>query len=197
MDFLALAEHCAPSVHPTTMAAVARVESGFNPYAIGVVGGRLVRQPTGRDEAIATAKALEQQGYNFSLGVGQVNRHNLARYGLDYGTAFDACRNLGAGASILSDCYTRATKVVRTEQGALQAALSCYYSGNFTTGFRDGYVSKVVGNRNQVPSIAASPIPVVQATSGRRAPHRVGAARTQPSPSTPLVPAEVQSALLF
>jgi len=196
MDFLAMAQHCAPSVHPTTMSAVARVESGFNPYAIGVVGGRLVRQPTGRDEAIATAKALEQQGYNFSLGVSQVNRHNLARYGLDYGTAFDGCLNLGAGAAILSDCYTRATRVLKTEQGALQAALSCYYSGNFTTGFRHGYVGKVMGDRSQPPAVASA-IPVVRSAKGERASPRAGEALTRPAQSAPPVPAEAQSALLF
>lgn len=36
--FLALAMQCAPSVHPDTALAVARVESGFNPYAIGIIG---------------------------------------------------------------------------------------------------------------------------------------------------------------
>ena len=67
MDFVALAQHCAPTVHPLTMAAVVRVESGFNPLAIGVVGGRLVRQPVSKDEAVATAKALAGAGYNHPI----------------------------------------------------------------------------------------------------------------------------------
>ncbi|HBN8308897.1 TPA: transglycosylase SLT domain-containing protein [Pseudomonas aeruginosa] len=45
LDFMALAQQCAPTVAPQTMAAVVQVESSFNPYAIGVVGGRLQRQP--------------------------------------------------------------------------------------------------------------------------------------------------------
>ncbi|MGP5829257.1 transglycosylase SLT domain-containing protein [Pseudomonas aeruginosa] len=45
LDFMVLAQQCAPTVAPQTMAAVVQVESSFNPYAIGVVGGRLQRQP--------------------------------------------------------------------------------------------------------------------------------------------------------
>jgi len=74
MDMLALAQQCAPSVHPQTMAAVVGVESGSNPFAIGVVGGTLVRQPNNLAEATATAQALDRAGYNFSVGIAQVNR---------------------------------------------------------------------------------------------------------------------------
>jgi type IV secretion system protein VirB1 len=149
MDFALLAQQCAADVHPRTMAAVASVESAFNPYAIGVVGGRLERQPSTKAEATATAQALERAGWNFSVGVAQVNRHNLARYGLDYEAAFDACRNLRAAAQILTDCFNRATVRDSDRQVALRAALSCYYSGNFTRGFRpDGggtsYVDRVM-----------------------------------------------------
>ena len=101
MDFAALAQTCAPAVHPLTMAAIVHVESEFNPYAIGVVGGRLVRQPRNLAEAVATAQSLEKAGYNFSVGVAQVNRYQLAGHGLDYTRAFDACASLRAGAEIL------------------------------------------------------------------------------------------------
>jgi len=37
--FAALVASCAPAVHPATAAAIVADESGFNPYAIGVVGG--------------------------------------------------------------------------------------------------------------------------------------------------------------
>lgn len=200
MDFLALAAHCAPSVHPLTMAAVAKVESGFNPYAIGVVSGRLERQPRGRDEAVATAKSLAQQGFNFSLGAVQVNRHNLARYGLDYESAFDACSNLRAGAAILGDCFARATKTVATEQGALRAAFSCYYSGNFTTGFREGYVAKVVGGSEVTGTGVSRAIPVIRdpvSRSLRRAPGVHAASRLAEVPISSPVPSVSQSALLF
>ena len=46
--FLALALACAPQVHADTARALVSVESAFNPWAIGVVGGALVRQPRHR-----------------------------------------------------------------------------------------------------------------------------------------------------
>jgi len=134
--------NCQPLAVPAVvMQHVVDVESAFNPYAIGVVGARLTRQPRTLPEAIATARMLAERGYNFSLGLAQVNRHNLARFGLSsYALAFDACANLRAGSRILAECYGRAGK----DWGK---AFSCYYSGNFTKGFRDGYVQKVFASR--------------------------------------------------
>lgn len=126
---------CAPRVHPATMSAIVRVESAGNPFAIGVVGGRLARQPRSLAEAVATATELERRGWNFSVGVAQVNRYQLAGRRLDYAQAFDVCANLRAGAQILEECFVRARPAHRSDQAALQAALSCYYSGNFSRGF--------------------------------------------------------------
>lgn len=130
------------------------VESSYNPYAIGVVGGQLVRQPQTLDEALATVQMLESKGYNFSVGVAQVNRANLAKYGLDtYAKAFDPCLNLSAGSRILGECFMNAG-------GDWGKAFSCYYSGNFVTGFRDGYVQKIydsIGRSMQTAGAAVSP----------------------------------------
>lgn len=163
------------------MAAVAHVESGFNPLAIGVVGGRLERQPTNKAEAVATAKALAEAGYNFSVGVGQVNRYNLPKYGLDYETAFEPCANLRAGASILVDCFGRARGQFRDEQAALQAAFSCYYSGNFSTGFRPdfkgqpSYVQKVLNSAGVATTAGAvAAIPVIPTARTKPAPKAHG-----------------------
>ena len=119
------------------MKHVVSVESSFNPYAIGVVGGRLVRQPDTLAEALSTVRMLEKKGYNFSLGLAQVNRYNLAKWGLpSYEDAFRPCPNLVAGSRILAECHART-------DGDWGKALSCYYSGNTVTGFRHGYVQKV------------------------------------------------------
>ncbi|HUB90280.1 MAG TPA: lytic transglycosylase domain-containing protein [Dyella sp.] len=125
------------AVSPDVMRHLVNIESSHNPYAIGVVDGQLQRQPENLAEAVATAHMLEAAGYNYSLGVAQINRANLAKYGLDtYEKAFDACLNLSAGSHILAECYASANQ----DWGK---AFSCYYSGNFVTGFRDGYVQKV------------------------------------------------------
>lgn len=146
------------AVSMDVMQHVINVESSRNPYAIGVVGGALVRQPKALDEALATVRMLEEKGYNFSIGLAQVNRYNLGKYGLDsYEKAFQQCPNLQAGSRILAECYKRSGK----DWGK---SFSCYYSGNFETGFRHGYVQKVFDSMRrgqQVASNGALPIDVV------------------------------------
>jgi type IV secretion system protein VirB1 len=165
LPFDKLAAECASDVHPSTLKGVVSTESLWNPYAIGVVGGRLSRQPRTLAEAVAAARELERKGFNFSLGLGQVNRYNLSRLGETVETVFDPCRNLKAGSAILKDCFLRAKSRLNDDQQALRAAFSCYYSGNFTRGFipdkpgHPSYVQKVVANATDT----APPVPVVPA----------------------------------
>ena len=181
------------------MQHVMRVESSFNPYAIGVVGGRLERQPRNLPEAVATARMLEKNGFNFSLGLAQVNRYNLARYGLHtYEKAFGACDNVRAGSRILRECYQRANDWGK--------ALSCYYSGNFVTGFRHGYVQKVMASMaGTLPSAAggpagAQPIPVFRRAARQAVPMPAGAhqpaALAMPGLAQPAAPAVVPATAL-
>lgn len=144
--FLALTLACAPQVHADTVRALVGVESAFNPWAIGVVGGALLRQPRHRAEALATARALRAAGWNFSVGLGQIYVGNFERLGLTLESAFEPCNNLAAMQAVLTECFDRAQSSAMTtpKQPALRLALSCYYSGNFATGFRHGYVRKVV-----------------------------------------------------
>jgi type IV secretion system protein VirB1 len=129
---------CGPLAVPEdVMAHVVHVESSRNPFAIGVVGGRLLRQPRNLAEAVATVRMLEARGYNYSIGLAQVNRVNFSRFGLDTPEAgFDVCNNLAAGAKILAECLQR-------HDGRWGDAFSCYYSGNARTGYEHGYVQKV------------------------------------------------------
>ncbi len=152
--FLALALACAPQVHADTARALVSVESAFNPWAIGVVGGALVRQPRHRAEALATAKALRDAGWNFSVGLGQINIGNFDRLGLTVESAFEPCANLAAMQAVLAECFDRASGSApkAVEQVALRQALSCYYSGNFDTGISHGYVRKVVVAARAVPT---------------------------------------------
>jgi type IV secretion system protein VirB1 len=185
LDFVVMAQQCAPMIHPITLQAVVRTESGFNPYAIGVVGGRLERQPHDLAEAVATARALDAHGVNFSVGIAQINRLNLARYGLSYETAFDPCANLRAGSAILSDCYSRATVAKGQGALALRAAISCYYSGNFTRGLVEdyrgsSYVQRVVANASSDSTAVVPAIPVVM-TRAPDVPTRVDPGRIRMS----------------
>lgn len=167
VSFEKLAKDCAPNVHVDTLRALITVESSGNPYAIGVVNGVLERQPRSLQEAVSTARRLEKEGFNFSMGLSQVNRHNLPKYGESYESIFEPCRNLRTGAAILTDCFKRASAKDSHDQAALRSALSCYYSGNFSRGFKPdapgqpSYVQKVVNASTKaqtpfVPKISPS-----------------------------------------
>jgi len=147
IDLAVLVLSCAPWVAQDTARALIQVESGGNPFAIGVVGGALVRQPVNLPEAVATVAALEAAGWNYSVGLGQINKRNFQRFGLSPETAFEPCANLSAMQGILGECFARASRgsAGRTpKQTALRDAFSCYYSGNFLTGHQHGYVDKVL-----------------------------------------------------
>jgi type IV secretion system protein VirB1 len=87
---------------------------------------------------------LQATGWDFSVGLAQINVRNLRRLGLTLETAFEPCANLAAMQSVLSECFVRAGKQGLAPQRSLRQALSCYYSGNFTTGFKHGYVRRVI-----------------------------------------------------
>lgn len=165
------------AVPAQVMRHVVHVESSANPFAIGVVGAQLVRQPKTLEEAVSTAKMLESGGYNYSLGAAQVNRVNFRKYGFDsHEKAFDLCTNLAAGASILANCYASAG-------GDWGKAFSCYYSGNFVTGFRDGYVQKVFDSINRGQAVANAPSAI------KAIPLRAGSTQLRATPTAAAMPA--------
>ena len=181
------------AVPAEVMQHVVHVESSANPFAIGVVGGQLVRQPKNLDEALATVQMLEAKGYNFSLGLAQVNRHNLGRYGLvSYEQAFQTCSNLLAASRILADCYASAG-------GDWGKSFSCYYAGDFVTGYRDGYVQKIYDSIRRditvdgVRSVAASPIPLAETPIAAR---ETALVRATPAPDAPAYRVAIRSSML-
>src|SRR6266446_8380479 len=98
VDWTPMIQQCAPEVHVSTMQAIIRTESGFNPLAININGAtRLPRQPKSKTEAIGWARWLITRGYSVDLGLMQINSANLPRLGLNAETVFDPCRNLQAG----------------------------------------------------------------------------------------------------
>ena len=129
ISITALVLACAPMVAPQTFYGIVAVESSFNPFAIGVVNGRLPRQPESLEEAIATAHALSEGGWNYSVGLAQINVHNLDKYNLTIEQAFEPCSNLRVGSEILAECYSRHPESEHDPQKALVDSLSCYYSG--------------------------------------------------------------------
>lgn len=145
--------------------ALVKTESSANPFAIGVVNGYLKWQPRNKEEAVATALALKAAGYNFSMGCRQVNLYNLRRYGLDFESVFDPEKNSRTGTDIYNECLGRARAKFGDDSTTTRAALSCYYSGNFTTGQhkegKQSYVEKILTNLALGEQAIARAIPVV------------------------------------
>lgn len=137
---------CAPMVSPDTMQSIVTIESGGNPYAIGVVGGRLERQPKTLGEALATAAMLEKKGWNYSVGHAQVNKKNFSKFGVSLPQIFEPCTNLYVGGAILQGCYLQSLSdahAANNEQFHLARAFSCYYSGRLDSRVGLAYAKKV------------------------------------------------------
>lgn len=132
--FLSLVATCAPTVHPKTMFSIVKTESGFNPYAIGVVGKPLQRQPQSLPEARAVVEGLLKEDRNFSIGLGQINRYNFDTAKIEQ--VFEPCNNLNMAAQNLVACHKRFSAEGESQQQAILKAVSCYYSGNPTRGFK-------------------------------------------------------------
>jgi type IV secretion system protein VirB1 len=144
LGIAALVVQCGILADPSLIAAIVQVESGGNPDALAVNGDfELVRAPRNREEAVAMARWLLEHGYSFDAGLAQVNSANLVRLGLDVVRAFEPCSNLQAASRVLGECYERARDRFGEGERALNAALSCYNTGDFTRGVRNGYVAAV------------------------------------------------------
>jgi type IV secretion system protein VirB1 len=178
-EFLALVEHCAPAVHPQTMQALVKTESGFNPYAIGINGGvQLERQPQTKEQAVAVATRLIAEGKRIDMGLAQINSVNLAALGLTVEQVFEPCQNLAAAATILEENYARARRAHGEGQKGLEAALSAYNTGNPLDGIANGYVQKVIHNADRrdygvpalIPGSVDDSTPVMLSASPRAKP---------------------------
>ena len=152
MDLLTLVLVCAPFVSNNTMLAVIHQESRGDPWAIGVNGDRKFRKANNYLEAVEESKRLIADGANIDMGLMQINSKTMVNLGLTVEQVFDPCTNTYAGGVVLTRNYVRASKTHRDDQAALQAALSAYNTGNFSNGFKNGYVSNVLKHASTYPS---------------------------------------------
>ena len=171
---------CQIDVPPLQMSAIVRTESSAHPFAIGVVGHYLSRQPTSQVEANNVIAQLIDGKYNFSVGITQVNQANFKTYGLHQGNMFDVCTNLSVGSKILKACHE--------QYQDWQKAYSCYYSGNPTTGFAHGYVRKVLANKSKPLLTSLNPTPAsASSTPIVLIPHKQVAKQTASARAVPPV----------
>ncbi len=142
--FLAVAMQCAATVHPSTSLDVARVRSGYNPYAIAEIvpkperkpgdKGFITHMPKSKEDAVSITNQIEAKGRRYSVGLMQITSTNFKRYGV---TATDHFQSLHQSFRLRKN-HHRLLPAGRR----LKRALSCYYSGNFSTGQQRDPASK-------------------------------------------------------
>lgn len=146
LDLYTLARKCSPNVAPSTMVTLIKTESRGNPLAIGLNGAKLKYQPKSESQAIAWIKYLDQHGYNYDVGLGQINVRNIKKYKLGPEKLFNPCLNVKVAGQILTGNYISSLKKTSNQQLALRYALSMYNTGNSYSGFSNGYLERVLMN---------------------------------------------------
>ena len=138
----ALIQACAPTVAVSTVQAIVDRESHGNPFAVNVNGTGPLAATTTRDAALArVAFAIAHRG-TADVGLMQINSSHIGEDGVTVEALLDPCTNLRVGARILTVNYKAALLKYPAGQPALRAALSMYNTGNFTSGFANGYVAQ-------------------------------------------------------
>jgi len=137
---------CAPAIHPITMAAVVKQESGGQPWVVNNNTTKKSMAFASKAAAVAAAVAAVGRGESVDMGLAQINSNNLPALRLTVEQVFDPCTNVAAGARILAMGYQRA--------GSLGGALSLYNTGRSDSKIGVTYAQKVLRQAGvQVPAI--------------------------------------------
>jgi len=146
MDFLILAQQCAPGIEQSLVTRLMRQESSFNPYAIGMDGKDVFTpQPSSYEQAVEAAEKLIKEGQKFSVGIAQIHISNVRSFGLTWRQAFHACTNLSYGQQIFLDFHKKALAAGFQGDGAVYAALRGYNSGSIHAAVSNRYASSIMG----------------------------------------------------
>lgn len=139
---------CTLSVDIRTLDALIQTESSYNPYAIALVNEKpLKKQPSSYEEAVEVINNLEKRNANYSVGLGQINKVNFERFQVTGKELLDPCLNLEVAEKILLECQNS------SPNNKISEALSCYYSGNHSYGFKKekngtAYLERIVMNHD-------------------------------------------------
>src|SRR5215204_6043215 len=171
--FLALAQQCTQAAPVETLAAIAQVESGLNPFAIRLNSVRpgssgIARQPTSVAEATAKAKVLLAAGNDVDVGLMGLPATVLSNYGTTIEQAFNPCVSLQIAGSRLRHYGKAAEKRGLAKPKADEEAIAAYFGdGDPEVGREAGYLSRILRAR---PSRLARARPVRANPRGRRQP---------------------------
>lgn len=135
-------------------------DSGKNVTRLNIAWDNRSLALSSQPQAVEIIGLLDKINANYSVGLGQVNRGNFKAYNVTGAQLLDPCTNLTVSQSILKKCF------IASPNHKVSEALSCYYAGNFTFGFKkesginSSYTQRVANNfvpENQitVPSIGS------------------------------------------
>ncbi|MEZ0323019.1 MAG: lytic transglycosylase domain-containing protein [Hydrogenothermaceae bacterium] len=94
------------NIPPALLVAIAKVESGFRPWVININhNGKSLKviNPRSYQEAVYYLTYLHQNGYNYDVGIGQINVWNIKRLRIDPVYLLNPCNNIMVSAHILRE----------------------------------------------------------------------------------------------
>ncbi|MDK4730417.1 type IV secretion system lytic transglycosylase VirB1 [Rhizobium phaseoli] len=141
-EFNRFARECAPSVAPSTLAAIARVESRLDPLTVHDNTTRETLRWNNHAQAAQAVMERLKARHSLDVGLMQINSGNFSGLSLTAALALDACTSLSVAAKLLGRSYAGG-ETPSMKQLALRKAISAYNTGDFTHGFTNGYVRKV------------------------------------------------------
>ena len=138
----------AADVPATLTRAIAKVESGLNPWALNIEGKSYVF--FNKEQVIEKAKVAQAAGQSFDSGVMQVNNRWLSKWRIPLEEAFDPATNIQLGSHILKQEIDR--------HGLTWDAIGAYHSPNEAR--QQKYIAKVKAALG--PSITVAPLRIEQ-----------------------------------
>jgi len=113
--------------------AIARVESGWSPFALNIEGKGYFF--ASKDEALTKARQAQAEGRSFDSGLMQINSRWLDRYSIPLEAALDPAANVWLGSWILKQEIERLSILIRLIPSLISAVfviltfviLICWY----------------------------------------------------------------------
>ena len=122
--FVDVAAHCAPSVSPDLLAAIASIESGLQPLS--------AYSATTKDVPVSVGIGVDfivgqlDAGNDVAIGLMGLDARSLPSDGISYVEAFDACSNLTVAGRILDSIWKAAEKMGLSPSSAERHMLRVY-----------------------------------------------------------------------
>ena len=164
--FEAMATRCAPAVPVTTLEAVAKTESGLDPWALHDNTTGVSEAPSSLQAALTDAWQWISRGDSVDVGLMQINSANLSALSMTPRAALDPCASLAGGAAVLQAAYGGGNTSAE-QQAALLMALSRYNTGSPFEGILNGYAHRVIANADDKDDArtTATTVPPVQSVA--------------------------------